>query len=140
MMESEDFPATPRPHGILVVDDEEWVRGVLYVALRQEGFAVLLAASGQEALDLYRRHREAIDVVLMDVCMPGLDGPQTLPALQALNPLVCCGFMSGDLGSYTEENLFNLGAAFVLAKPFRLAEVVQGLQGLVGNAPMPGLR
>jgi CheY-like chemotaxis protein len=47
---------------------------------------VWLAAGGQEALDLYQRHREAIDVVLLDVRMPGLDGPQTLAALRALNP------------------------------------------------------
>ena len=125
--------ATPRAHGVLVVDDEGALRRLLDVGMRQEGFAVWLAATGREALDLYRRHRETIDVVLLDVLMPGLDGPQTLAALQELNPEIRCCFMSGDLGSYTEERLRGLGAAAVLQKPFRLAEAAQALRQLASN-------
>src|SRR5581483_10924218 len=94
-----------RTFGILVVDDEECVRTVLDLALRQQGFVVWLAADAQGALDLYRRHHDTIDVVLLDVRMPGSDGPQTLLALQRVNPQVRCGFMSVDLGDYTEEGL-----------------------------------
>jgi CheY-like chemotaxis protein len=125
---------TARACGILVVDDEEGVRGVLKVRMRQQGFTVWLAADGQEALDLYRRHREDIDVVLLDVRMPGRDGPQTLAALQQLNPQIRCCFMSGDLGSYTEERLRGLGAAAVLPKPFHLDEVAQALWELATHA------
>jgi CheY-like chemotaxis protein len=124
----------PRQYGLLVVDDDEGVRGVLGVGLRQQGFAVWLASGGREALDLYRQHSRAIDVVLLDVRMPGLDGPQTLAALQELNPQVCCCFMSGGLGSYTQEGLRDLGAAAVLPKPFRLPEVARVLLGLAGDA------
>jgi CheY-like chemotaxis protein len=116
------------------VDDEEAVRGVLNIGMRHQGFAVWLAANGQEALDLYRRHRQAIDVVLMDVRMPGLDGPQTLAELQQLNPQVRCCFMSGYLGGYTDWQLCDRGALAVIQKPFRLAEVVQGLWELVNKA------
>src|SRR4051812_24357350 len=108
----------PRKRGILVVDDEEGVRGVLDEAMRRRGFAVWLAAQGQEALDLYRQHGQAIDVVLLDVRMPGLDGPHTLAALQEINPRIRCCFMSGDLGSYAEWQLYNLGAAALIRKPF----------------------
>src|SRR5262249_59047688 len=76
----------PDRPGILVVDDDETVRDVVNAWMRQDGFAVWLVASGREALDLYRRHREDIDVVLLDVQMPGLDGPQTLAAHRDLNP------------------------------------------------------
>ena len=129
---------TPRACGILVIDDEEGVRGVLNVRLRQQGFAVWLAADGHEALDLYRRHREDIDVVLLDVRMPGPDGPQTLAALQQLNPQVRCCFMSGDLGSYTEWGLCNLGAAAVIRKPFRPDDVAQMLWELARKADLTG--
>jgi CheY-like chemotaxis protein len=122
-----------RKCGILVVDDEASVRGVLNVWMRQQGFVVWLAGGGQEALDLYWRHHMAIDVVLMDVRMAGLDGPRTLAALQQLNPQVRCCFMSGDLGSYTTEQLQNLGAAAVLAKPFDLDEVARVLCEQVGK-------
>lgn len=124
---------TPRQNGILVVDDEAAVRGVLNVGLRQQGFAVWLAANGQEALDLYRHHSHAIDMVLLDVRMPGRDGPQTLAALQELNPDLRCCFMSGDLGSYAEWQLCELGAAVVIRKPFRLAEVAETLRELVNE-------
>jgi CheY-like chemotaxis protein len=118
---------TLRKCGVLVVDDEAGVRGVLKVWMRQQGFVVWVAANGQEALDLYWRHHHSIDVVLMDVRMPGLDGPQTLAALQQLNPQLRCCFMSGDLGCYTLETLQDLGAAAVLRKPFDFAEVARVL-------------
>jgi CheY-like chemotaxis protein len=114
--------ADGRRHGVLVVDDQEGVRGVLELMLRQEGFAVWLAADGWEAIDLYRSRRAAIDLVLLDVRMPGLDGPATLTALRGLNPQVRCCFLSGDLGGYAEGELRDLGAA-VLPKPFRPADL-----------------
>jgi CheY-like chemotaxis protein len=98
-------PATPRPCGILVVDDDAAVRDLIDVALRQDGFAVWPAADGREALQQYWRHRAAIDVVLLDVRMPGLNGPQTLAALREMNPHLRCCFMTGDAGQYTEEAL-----------------------------------
>jgi CheY-like chemotaxis protein len=128
--------ATPRTRGILVADDEWAVRAVLGVVLRGKGFALWLAADGHEALDLYRRGHEAIDVVLLDVRMPGWDGPQTLAALQEVNPQVRCCFMSGDLGRYTEQGLRDLGAAAVLQKPFRVAEIAQALWELAGGAEL----
>src|SRR3954470_11871134 len=76
------LPAQGRRRGVLVVDDEECVRDVLDAMLRQQGFAVWLAADGWEALEVYRLHLAAIDLVLLDVRMPGLDGPATLTALR----------------------------------------------------------
>ena len=134
-MVGEGALTTPRAYGILVVDDEHHLRGVLGHSMRQQGFAVWLAADGHEALDLYRRHRAAIDVVLLDVHMPGPDGPRTLAALRGLNPQLRCCFMSGDLGSYTEGQLRALGAAGVLHKPFPLAETAEGLWQLAGSGP-----
>ena len=135
LTESPEAPhATPRTYGILVVDDDECVRGVLNVWMRQQGFAVWLAANGRDGLDLYRRHRETIDVVLLDVLMPGLDGPQTLAALQELNPQIRCCFMSGDIGRYGEWQLRDWGAAAIFQKPFELAEAAQALRKLACKA------
>jgi CheY-like chemotaxis protein len=128
---------TPTKCRVLVVDDEACIRDVLSIGLRHHGFAVWLATEGYEALDLYRRTCTAIDVVLMDVQMPGLDGPHTLAALQELNPSVRCCFMSGDLGSYTEGELLALGAVAVLHKPFSLAEVSYVLEQLASQTAPP---
>jgi CheY-like chemotaxis protein len=118
--------------GVLVVDDQAGIRELLALSLRRDRFAVWVAAGGREALDVYREHRDAIDVVLLDVNMPAFDGPQTLRALQQLDPHVRCCFMSGDLGGYTEGGLLGLGAAAVLRKPFRLADVARTLRASIG--------
>jgi CheY-like chemotaxis protein len=131
----------PRPFGILVVDDEDSVRRVVSAALRHRGFTVWLAADAQEALELYGLNREAIDMVLLDVRMPVPDGPQTLSLLQELNPQICFCFMSGDFGRYTEEELYELGAAAVLSKPFSVTAAAQSLWELAGQGgagPLPG--
>ncbi len=128
-------PVEPRVPGILVVDDEPAIRTLLQAALPRYGFQVLVAASGQEALAIYQEHRTEIAAVLLDVQMPGLDGPQTLCTLQAIDPQVRCCFMSGNLGDYGEQELLELGAALVIPKPFRLAEIIQALQRLVGSLP-----
>jgi DNA-binding NtrC family response regulator len=120
--------------GILVVEDEEGIRAVLDIALRQQGFMVWLARNGLEGIDLYRRHRETIGMVLLDVHMPGLDGPHTLAALQELEPQIPCCFMSGDLGHYTHRQLCSLGAATVIRKPFPLMAVAQMLWNLASQA------
>ena len=133
MMTSEAPLVHPRPHGVLVVDDDADVREVLHEKLRQEGFSVWLAADGREALDVYHNHCETIDVALLDVRMPGLDGPQTLAALQKVTPQIRCCFMSGCLGRHSEEKLRDLGAAAVFSKPFWPDGVAHVLGELVRN-------
>jgi CheY-like chemotaxis protein len=121
-------------YGVLIVDDDPCVRGLLGVWLQKDGFAVWLAASGQEALELYQQHADEIQVVLLDVRMPGLDGPQTLAALRQLNPSVRSCFMSGGFGRYSEEVLRGLGAVSILRKPFPPAEAAELLWQLADSA------
>jgi CheY-like chemotaxis protein len=125
---------SPRKPGILVVDDDAAVRFLLDVGLRQYGFAVLQAADGEEALQVYQQERAEIDLVLLDIRMPGLDGPQTLDALVHMNPQVRCCFMTGHAGSYSHAELLQLGAERVFAKPFQLAELAQTLGKLMGHS------
>ena len=77
------LPHVPQRPCVLVVDDEARIRAWLSVALPQNGFQVKLAAGGQEAVDFYRTNASKIALVLLDVLMPGMDGPRTLQALQA---------------------------------------------------------
>jgi len=114
--------------GVLVVDDEHLVRIMVQLGLERNGFDVWLAPNGREAVDLYRAHREEIAVVLLDVRMPGLDGPRTLDALRELNPEVLACFMSGDTGDYNPEELRHHGAAHIIAKPFLLDDLANILR------------
>jgi len=123
---------------ILVVDDEPLLRRLLQAALEVQGFTVWLAADGREALQIYQRHRLGIDLVLLDVLMPGLDGPQTLAALQMLEPAIACCFMTGFAGDYTYRNLLEQGALRVFAKPFRPGELGASLWQLVARVERHG--
>lgn len=85
-----------QPKCILVVDDEPMVREIAAELLRQLGYAVEMAADGQEAVDRYRERPGAFDAVLLDLVMPRLSGPDCFLALQAIDPgvrvLVCTGY------------------------------------------------
>ena len=129
--------APARPLGVLVIDDDEAVRAVLQIALGAHGFAVWLAGDGREGAVVYRKHAAVIDLLLLDVRMPGWDGPRTLAAIRALAPHVRCCFMSGDTGAYTEQALLELGAAAVFHKPFRLGELIPHIR-LWAAPPGPG--
>jgi CheY-like chemotaxis protein len=71
--------------GVLVVEDDAHVRAVLGLALPLCGFSVWLAC-GQEAVTLYTQHRAEVAMALLDVLMPGLEGPGTLTALRGSTP------------------------------------------------------
>jgi DNA-binding NtrC family response regulator len=117
---------------ILVVDDEASIRTLLAAALKVQGFEVLLADSGAGAVALYREHAADINLVLMDVRMPGMDGVEAFQALQQINPAVRCCLMSGETGHYTVPKILKMGVLDVLQKPFpSLAEVGQVLRALL---------
>ncbi|HEV2945942.1 MAG TPA: response regulator [Gemmataceae bacterium] len=118
---------------VLVVDDEPGVRSFLQKALILNGFQVWMAGDGKTAIEIYESHRDCFAVILMDVCMPGMDGPATLAALRSIDPGVRCCFMTGG-GGYSREDLLAGGASHVLGKPFSLAEVVRVLHQLVSDS------
>jgi PAS domain S-box-containing protein len=80
----------PRGDGktVLLVDDEERLRVVAQQTMEHFGYRVLLAVNGAEAVALYARNSEEIDLVLTDMAMPVMDGPATIIALRSLNPRV----------------------------------------------------
>jgi two-component system, OmpR family, response regulator len=126
----EQFARRRKP-GILMVEDHSGVLLMLDKALEYFGFVPRLAASGQVALEVFRRDRAAIDLVLLDVLMTPMDGPQTLAALRQIDPQVRAVFMSGDVGNYSADDLLARGAARVFAKPFALAELAEQLWHLL---------
>jgi DNA-binding response OmpR family regulator len=129
------FPQARDKPGVLVVDDNHMVGMLLQLGLEQHGFDARLACGGREAIRLYREHRDSIAVVLLDVQMPGLDGPQTLEALRELNPEVLVCFMSGAASAYEPEGLRQRGAACVIAKPFHLEDLANVLRLVTQGVP-----
>lgn len=115
--------------GVLVVDDEPTVRSVIRKLLQHYGIVAFDAATGAEAVEIFRAGSAEIDLVLLDVRMEPLDGPATLQFLQSIDPQVRCCFLTGDPGDYTEEELLGMGAMRVLRKPFILSAVLEIVSG-----------
>src|SRR5262245_20788106 len=120
---SEDNPAP----GILVADDDPVLLRMLQLVLQARGFSVWAAANGAEAVALYARHRAQISLVLLDVRMPGLDGPQALAHLRRLDSGVACCFMTGFAGAYSDDDLRALGAQRCYEKPFQVQQLADEL-------------
>jgi DNA-binding response OmpR family regulator len=95
---------------ILIVDDEPVIRNIVRVALEEEGYFILTAADGEEALLLSRTFPGAIHLLLTDVQMPKLNGLQLRERLREERPATRVLLMSGRVGMAAEQ-------AF-LAKPF----------------------
>ncbi len=124
-------PAIRPAGGVLIVDDDAGVRTVLTAGLRRLGFAVWSAADGREAVETYRSCHVSIGMVLLDVRMPDMDGPETLAALRRFDPHVRACFVTGDAGRYSEQGLLALGALVVFQKPPRLADLGERLAVLM---------
>ena len=125
---------------VLVVEDEESVRALVTRMLERSGYRVLGAPNGASALELVGTRLAEVDLLLTDVVMPGMRGPELAATLQAGRPGLPVVFMSGYLGPNEAEDA-TLAGAPMLTKPFELgvliAAIAEGMAagGLAGTAP-----
>jgi signal transduction histidine kinase len=103
---------------ILLVEDEDAVRELSEEILREEGYRVLVASNGEEAVAVCRRHEGSIDLVITDVVMPKMSGPELARRLGTFRPGTKTLFLSGYTNtSITQNDLLRPGVEF-LQKPF----------------------
>ncbi len=114
-------PVRTAPHGtetILLVEDEDAVRGLLRDILRRFGYTVLDAANGAQAIDACRKYAGEIHLVITDMVMPQMSGWEVADAVSALRPKARLIYMSGYIEHVVvEEKVLETGVAF-LGKPF----------------------
>lgn len=111
---------------VLVVEDEAPVREVIAAALEREGYAVLEASCGAEALDVCRRHPGPIELVLSDVLMPSMRGDELVPQLLDRRPGMRALYMSGYLAGVPRQAVTPL-----LEKPFTLQSLTSAVHDLL---------
>jgi len=109
---------------ILVVDDEEPLCNLLRDVLTRRGYRVLVATDGEEALRVYREHGGRIDLVVLDMTMPGLSGMDTFDALRSLNPHARILLTSGYTHEQSAREAVARGAKGFLQKPFLISELL----------------
>ena len=120
---------------VLIVDDDDDIRLVVELALRKfGGCEVVQASSGEEALEQARK--EQPDVVLLDVMMPGIDGPTTLAQLRDNAVSLECPviFLTARAQQSDVARLRELGAAGVIVKPFDVMTLADDMRRIVAGA------
>jgi len=118
---------------ILVVDDEPLLLALLAEVLTSRGYHVLSARNGLEAVEIYRRERERIQLVLLDVVMPGMGGVEAFGKLKKINPdvkvIVCSGYAQD---SAVREIVRN-GAVGFMAKPYLTEDILEFVARNIGT-------
>ncbi len=113
-------------YSILVVDDEALTLRTISRALREEGFDVFVAMSGEEALQVFSTERP--DLMLLDVVLPGVDGIEVLRQIKRENPAAIVVMMSAYHMVERAVEAMKLGAYDYLVKPFHLADMVNTIR------------
>ncbi len=108
---------------ILLVDDDRQILALSQELLEHLGFRVVTAVSGDQALELFAQQQQQIDLVIMDLNLPRLDGYQVLNRLQTLAPSVKVIVTSGFFGPEEVAQLQNAGVAGMIPKPFRTQQL-----------------
>ncbi len=118
---------------VLIVDDEPFIQQVIQTTLETYNYRTLLASDGLSAIALYVERRDKIDVVLMDIMMPSIDGPTTIRTLQELNPQVKIIATSGLASNSQIAIEASSSVKAFLAKPYTAKELLDTLQRVLSN-------
>jgi CheY-like chemotaxis protein len=131
-------PALARKATVLLVDDEEMIREAAAAALESIGLEILVAADGREALEIVRREGLKVDVVLMDLTMPHMDGREAFQAIRRICPHMPVILSSGYNEHESVQAFMGRGLAAFLQKPYTLRSLEQTvLEVLARTQPDP---
>jgi CheY-like chemotaxis protein len=119
---------------VLLVDDEEIVVGVGKQMLERLGFAVLTAATRQEALDIYRINKDRIDLVLLDMVMPGMGAGDTCDELQTIDPAIRILLSSGYGVDQQTSEVLKRGCRGFIQKPFNMQALSEKIGEILKEA------
>ena len=116
---------------VLLVDDEEKIRNVCRESLKLLGYTVVTADSGERAIDIFKEMADTIDVVVLDMIMPGLSGKDTYRQLKQIKPDVRVLIASGYSIDVQEGDILGDGCSLMIQKPFKIDHLSMKIQELV---------
>jgi PAS domain S-box-containing protein len=132
--------AEPPPRGsgcVLLVEDEEAVRRLVGMILEQHGYRVLAAPNGEEAIRMFEQCGHPIDLLISDVVMPRMRGPELVDHLRRSQPEINVLFISGYIDSSIKNQQVSEGAHF-LQKPFAVDALVRAVNEALNSNGAPG--
>jgi len=116
---------------VLLVDDEEMLRDTTKMILESNGYVVITAANGRQALDLFTKEAGAVRLVLTDIMMPEMDGITLIKALRVKAPALPIVVSSGHMQNGDGEELAALGVTAILLKPYGAEKLLTALHSLL---------
>jgi CheY-like chemotaxis protein len=120
---------------ILLVDDEDSIRGLMRSYFEREGYQVLEARNAEEAESLAERHSDPIDILVTDMVMPGMSGMQLAERLRHTRPQMKILFVSGYQPDHFEVDWALDDRGDLLAKPFLAPELLRRVRVLLSKEP-----
>ncbi|MCW5316847.1 response regulator [Nostoc sp. KVJ3] len=122
-------------HGelILVVDDEDSILEVTQTWLEQNAYKVVVANDGIDAIALYTKHQQEINVVLIDMMMPSIDGPTTINVLKKINPDIKIIGVSGLASNHEMIKTLGNSVKTLLSKPYTSNDLLRNLQMVINT-------
>ena len=118
---------------VLLVDDEEMVLEAGKELLNHLGYEVLLAENGREALELYKKNQDKIDLVLLDMVMPVMGGGEAFDRMKEINTNVKVLLSSGYSLEGEAQEILNRGCDAFIQKPFKLEQLSRKIKELLGK-------
>ncbi|MFZ1199097.1 MAG: ATP-binding protein, partial [Desulfobacterales bacterium] len=118
---------------VLLVDDEDKIREVCREGLKLLGYSVVAAESGERAVELYKKMGDDIDIVVLDMIMPGLSGRETYLHLKQINPEVRVLIASGYSVDMHNEDITGSEKQSIIQKPFKIEDLSLKIQEVISN-------
>jgi PAS domain S-box-containing protein len=128
-----DISPLPGTETVLLVDDEEIILEVASELLQELGYRTCMARNGLEAVETYLNHQDEIDVVILDMIMPGMSGGETYDKIRQINPEVKTLLASGYSLDDRASQILRCGCNGFIQKPFNLEELSCKLREVLDN-------
>ena len=116
---------------VLLVDDEEMILNIGEKILSSMGYTVLRALSGEQAIELYQKNGDTIDLVILDMIMPGIGGGETFDKLRTIDPHVRVLLSSGYSVDGQATEILQRGCNGFIQKPFDIKQLSQKIRGVL---------
>ncbi len=120
---------------ILIVDDEAMFREMLRDVLEFLGYEILIARDGREGVEVYKGRQEEIDLVILDMNMPMMDGQEMFREIKKINPKVKALLSTGFALDDKVQALMEEGVMGFIQKPFKIDDISRAVKALMGERP-----
>ena len=116
---------------VFLIDDDDMIADVSELILKNSGYDVVIAKSGKEAIEVYKENHSRIDMVILDMILPDMDGGDTYDRLKEINPGIKVLLASGYDIDYQGSDIMERGCDGFIQKPFNMNELLEKIRGIL---------